>query len=82
MSIQDAYKKLKGNPKMEYEKKLKSFVKRGEDRGILTKKEATFLTPEAAKTPVIYYVPKTHKNLTNPLISGIISCFPDFRILY
>lgn len=75
----DTYKKLKGNPKGEYEKKLKAFIQRGEKRGILTKKEARYLTPETAKTPVIYYVPKIHKSQSNPpgrpIISGIESLF-------
>lgn len=64
---------------MNTKKKLKSFVKKGEERGILTRKEAIFLTPEAAKTLVIYFVPKIHKSQTNPpgrpIISGIDSLF-------
>lgn len=75
----DMYKKLKGHPKSEYEKKLKLFVKGREERGILTKKEARYLIPEAAITPVIYYVPKIHKSQSNPpgrpIISGIDSLF-------
>lgn len=43
-------------------KKLKSFEKRGKERGILTKKEARYPIPEAAKT-LIYYVPKIHKSI-------------------
>lgn len=47
----DTYKKkLKGNPKGEYDKKLKSFVKKGEETSILTKKEAKF-KPQKQQKP-------------------------------
>lgn len=61
---------------------MKSFTKRGKEKGILTKKEARYLT---AKTPVIYYVLKIHKNQENPLgrpiINGIDSLFSRLEYL-
>ncbi|PIO11720.1 hypothetical protein AB205_0093780 [Aquarana catesbeiana] len=66
LAIPNTYKKLRGNPKAEYKKKLKAYIQKGEKKGILNKKESKFLLPEAAKTPVIYYVPKIHKNQFNP----------------
>lgn len=79
LNIPNTYKKLKGNPKVEYHKKLKAYIHKGEKKGILNKKEARYLIPETAKTPVIYYVPKIHKSQTNPpgrpIISGINGLF-------
>lgn len=79
LAIPNTYKKLRGNPKAEYKKKLKAYIQKGEKKGILNKKEAKFLLPEAAKTPVIYYVPKIHKYQFNPpgrpIISGIDGLF-------
>lgn len=55
----NTYKKLKGNPK---EQKFKSYIQRGEKRGILTKKEAKYLVPEAAKLQSSTMSPKFIKN--------------------
>lgn len=45
--------------------------------GILNKKEKAYLVPSVLRVPVIYYLPKIHKNLSKPpgrpIISGIDS---------
>lgn len=66
LKVENTYKKLKRKPKLLYEKKLKAFVKKGKDEGILNKKEAAYLLSESMKTPVIYYVPKIHKRKEKP----------------
>lgn len=43
LRVENTYKKLKVNPKNKYEKKLKTFVKKGKDMGILSIKEAEYL---------------------------------------
>lgn len=46
-------------------------------KNILTKKEAKYLVPETCRIPIIYTVPKIHKNQTQPpgrpIINGIQS---------
>ncbi|XP_077334619.1 uncharacterized protein LOC143975965 [Lithobates pipiens] len=79
LNIPDTYKQLKQNPKEEYNKKLNNYVQKGLNKGILNKKEARYLIPNAPKTPVIYYVPKIHKSQAQPpgrpIVSGIDSLF-------
>lgn len=78
LRVEGTYKKLKINTKKGYKKDLKVFLT-GKDRGILNKKEVRYLIPEAAKTSVIYYDPKIHKNQEKPpgrhIISEIESLF-------
>lgn len=54
LRVENTYSKLKKNPKRIYEKKLKMYVKKGKDLGILNKKEAEYLVSNSTKTPVIY----------------------------
>lgn len=39
MKVENIYRKLKGNPKARYKIKLKTLVKRGRDKQILSKKK-------------------------------------------
>lgn len=54
-------------------------MKKAHKKGILDKKEYRYLIPEAPKLPVIYQLPKIHKDTENPpgrpIISGIDSLF-------
>ena len=79
LRVENTYKKLKGNPKARYIKKLIKYVKKGATMGILNKKEAEYLVSNSTKTPVIFYAPKIHKRLEKPpgrpIISGINSIF-------
>lgn len=79
LKVDNTYKKLKENPKLRYKKKLKAYIKKGKDKGILSKKEADYLLSESTKTSVIYYVLKIHRRVDKPpgrpIISGINSLF-------
>lgn len=52
-------------------------VMRGGLKNILTKKEEKYLVPDTCKVPIIYTIPKIHKNNTQPsgrpIINGIQS---------
>lgn len=79
LRVENTYRKLKVNPKKKYEEKLRKFVKKEKDMGILNAKEAEYLFSNSTKTAVIYYTPKIHKRLEKPpgrpIISGINSVF-------
>lgn len=79
LSIENTYKTLKANPKKKYERKLKTYVDKGRNKGILNSKEAEYLISNSTRTPVIYHTPKIHKRLEKPpgrpIISGINSIF-------
>lgn len=69
------YLPLRKNPNKELRSKLKEFLNNGITNRIINKKEGRYILPEAPKVPVIYQVPKVHKNKTRPpgrlIISGI-----------
>lgn len=69
------YQPLKKNPSKELKIKLKEFLNKGIADRIENKKEGRYLLPETPKVPVIYQVPKVHKNKIippgRPIISGI-----------
>lgn len=73
----DTYTKLLGNPLNQYKKELKKLVHLGVKKEILNKKESQYLIPEMCRTPIIYTVPKLHKNKINPpgrpIVNGIES---------
>lgn len=77
VSDTSTYEKLKHNPTTKYRTKCKKFLKKAHKEGILNKKEYRYLLPGAPKLPVIYRIPKVHKNQTmppgRPIISGIDS---------
>lgn len=54
-------------------------IKEAQENGILKKKEAKYLIPEAPRVPIIYQLPKIHKNINNPpgrtIVSGVDSLF-------
>lgn len=56
---------------------MECIIKHGADHKLLSKQEAKYLIPTASKIPVIYYLPKIHKNSSNPpgrpIIRGIES---------
>lgn len=58
VSDQETYEKLKGNPTKEFKTKLKDLIKTAKEEGILKKKEARYLVPDAPRIPVIYQLPK------------------------
>lgn len=64
----ETYTPLNRDPVGKYKKDLEIIVDRGFHSGILNKKEKLFLLPSAPRTPVIYYLPKIHKNQTCPRV--------------
>lgn len=56
---------------------MESIIQYGADHKLLSRHEAKYLVPAASKIPVIYYLPKIHKNSSNPpgrpIVSGIES---------
>lgn len=77
LSDTETYCRLSKNPTSEYKKILVDLVDSGFQLGILDKKEKNYLVPVVPRIPIIYYLPKVHKNVTHPpgrpIISGINS---------
>lgn len=71
------YKVLKSNPIFESKKDLNILVQKGLKRKVLSKKEAMYLYPSACRTPIIYFLPKVHKDVLyppgRPIVNGIKS---------
>lgn len=63
----ETYTVLNRDPLVQYKKELELIVDVGFLKGILNDKERHFLVPSAPRTPVIYYLPKIHKDLVCPL---------------
>lgn len=62
LSDQDTYAELPSNPTNGYKRDLTTLVKKGFDRQILNKKEKAYLIPTAPRIPIIYHLPKIHKD--------------------
>lgn len=77
LSDRTTYSPLACNPTTKFKRELQNLINRGYQQGILNKKEKAYLVPSAPRVPVMYYLPKIHKNLTHPpgrpIISGIES---------
>lgn len=58
---------LPSNPIFKWRTKLEQVAHLGLKKKILDKKEARYLIPEACRTPIIYALPKIHKDKTDPL---------------
>ena len=73
----NTYIKLRGNPTGEYKEELCDLVYRGRQKGILNKKEYKYLVPDTCRVPIIYTIPKIHKDAQKPpgrpIINGIQS---------
>lgn len=71
------YAPLPSNPTVKFRKELSALMDCGFQQGILNKKEKAYLIPVMPRVPVMYYLPKIHKNPTKPpdrpIISGIDS---------
>lgn len=76
----DTYTLLPSDPRVQYLTELNTIVQRGLYESILDKKEKQYLIPSAPRTPIVYYLPKLHKNLNcppgHPVVSGIDSLTP------
>ena len=73
----DTYTKLLSNPTNQYKKELEKLIHLGIKKEILNKKESQYLIPETCRIPIIYTVPKIHKDKINPpgrpIVNGIES---------
>lgn len=81
MQDETTYLKLLNNPIIKYKKELEKMVHLGTKMDILNKKEAKYLNPESCRIPVIYTIPKIHKDKENPqgrpIVNGIDSLTTD-----
>lgn len=62
----DTYLRLTKNPTSDFKRTLTDLIDTGSQLGILDKKEKIFLVPVAPWIPIIYYLPKVHKSVTQP----------------
>ena len=73
----NTYIKLKGNPTREYKEELAYLVYRGRQKGVLNKREYKYLVTDTCRVPIIYTIPKIHKDAKKPpgrpIINGIQS---------
>lgn len=73
----NTYLKLSSNPTREYKRDLSSLIQKGINKNILSKKESRYLVPDTCRVPIIYTIPKIHKNAEappgRPIINGIQS---------
>lgn len=69
------YEKLRGDPTNRFKLKLADLLQEGKVNGILDTKEHRYLTINCPRIPVIYTLPKVHKDSRNPpgrpIVSGI-----------
>lgn len=73
LSNTDHYCKLMTNPTKELQTLILQITNEGLEQGFLSKNEHQFLNTESPRTPVIYTLPKVHKNQTNPPGRPIVS---------
>lgn len=77
--LEDAntYNRLLGNPMFKYRKALEQTVHLGLKRNILDKREAQYLVLKSCRKPILYSLPKIHKDSDNPpprpIVNGIDS---------
>lgn len=77
LSDKETYLRLSGDPTTRYKRELETILIQARDLGILNKQEFSFLNINYPWIPVIYYLPKIHKNSEHPpgrpIVSGINS---------
>lgn len=73
----NTYRVLTKDPMLQFKDELHSFIERGIHVGVLNKKEENYLEPLFCSTPIVYFLPKIHKDCVNPpgkpIINGIDS---------
>lgn len=83
LSDTDTYSRIPNIPTSTFKKTLTNLIDTGFQLGILDKMERSYLIPVAPWIPVIYYLPKVHKSITQPpgrpIISGIDSITSRIR---
>lgn len=75
LNDQNTYRLLRGDPMLMFKNSLHALVDDGKSKGILNSKEASYLNPFYCRTPIIYILPKMHKNSEQPpgrpIVNGI-----------
>lgn len=73
----DTYRPLPKDPTLVFKKILVELINKGFQSGIFDKNERDYLVPLAPRIPILYYLPKIHKNAAQPpgrpIVSGIDS---------
>ncbi|CAH2329728.1 Hypothetical predicted protein, partial [Pelobates cultripes] len=73
----DVYEKLSNDPTPDIQQKLNTFLQKGLEENILKKKEFDYIFIKNPQIPVIYFLPKIHKDAQHPpgrpIVSGINS---------
>lgn len=85
LSYKNTYMILKKGPPNQYKKLLNNLIQENFRKGLINKKENYFLFPLAPKIPIMYYLPKVHKNSQKPpgridLVTSCIGKFIDFLL--
>lgn len=77
LNDQDTYLLLRGDPMLTFKNNLHALIENGKRKGILNPKEVSYLDPFYCRTPIIYILPKMHKNSEQPpgrpIVNGIDS---------
>lgn len=75
LSDENTYKILIKDPNNQYKRLLNNLIQEGFRKGLISEKEKDFLIPLAPRIPIIYYLPKVHKNFQKPpgrpIIAGL-----------
>ena len=73
ISNTDHYVRLPGDPAHTSRDKIGTLAKVGTEQGFLSTHEFDYLTTNSPRTPVLYMLPKIHKDMTNPPGRPILS---------
>lgn len=60
------YQKLLSNPMLRYKKELAKVIQKGLVKDLLNKKKGKYLQPNTCRIPIIYTIPKIHKDKSKP----------------
>lgn len=71
----ETYRRLPKEPTLRYKEKINALIEFGYRTKVLTNKEKRYLIPSACRIPIIYTLPKIHKNVqcpvAHPIVNGI-----------
>lgn len=67
------YQKLNSGPIIQFKKEIDQFIEEAYDVGLIDSDIKKVLIKENPRTPILYLVPKVHKNLQSPPGRPIVS---------